>query len=206
MNLQIVDWHVFGSGFMMQLGMIMSIGLQNIYIIRKGIKREYPFLVALTCAVCEVILIAISVLGAKALMESIPAFKSVLSMVATLFLGGYGSLALYRAICGKSGPEKVTETKATLRGSLFLAVGFSLLNPQAIFESILFFGGVAPKFGDAAPVFISGALLATTLWLFSLAAVATYGFPREPSQRFMRVLEAVSGTIMLVLAWSFSTF
>lgn len=204
-NIFSIDWQVFGSGFLMQLGMIISIGLQNIYIIRKGIRKEFPFLIALTCVFCEGILIVSSTYVGQSLTSTFPNFKAVLTVIATIFLCGYGSISLFKAFRGKPQDNHMNfERPSTLLSSLILAVGFSLLNPQAIFEAMIFFGSVAPKFGEKASSMVLGAFLATSTWLFSLAAVSTYTFPRNPSAKFMRCLDGCSGLIMLGIAWSFS--
>lgn len=201
MNITNYDWQAFGSGFLMQFGLVMSIGLQNLYIIQKGIKREFPFWVALTCCVCEFILLAASVFGAGAIMTIWPEFQSTLTTVAIGFLICYGSVSLFRAFFGKNLVNKLHQESAVgFWGSIMAAMGFSLLNPQAIVEGFVFYGGVAQSYGDSTLMFLAGAVAGGCAWILSLATVVTFTFPRNPSVRFMRVLSGVSGVIMMAIA------
>ncbi|SMF02653.1 LysE/ArgO family amino acid transporter [Pseudobacteriovorax antillogorgiicola] len=194
-------WQAIGSGFLMQMGIIMSLGMQNLYVIKKGIRKEYPFWVALTCVACEVILVVLGVVGAGALLKLAPGMEGYLMVAAAGFLLVYGGRSLYQAIWGEKVAleNPVNDRPATLVGSILAAIGFSLLNPQAIFESIIFFGGMAPKFGESAPYFLVGAVMASFVWLFSLASVTTFAIPQQPSRKTMRILEATSGGILMTI-------
>lgn len=193
-------WQAVGSGFLMQIGIIMSLGMQNLYVIKKGLRKEYPYWVAFTCGACEVILMGLGVLGASAIVKLAPDLEGSLFLAAAAFLLLYGSRSIYRAWHGSDTLLDTQDPQAvSLFGSLMAAVGFSLLNPQAIFESIIFFGGMAPKFGEGAPFFLAGAVLASFTWLFSLATLTTYAIPKIPSPKAMRLLEATSGGILITI-------
>ena len=51
---------VLKAGFTLGFGLIISMGPQNMFLIRQGLKREYPYLVALICSPCDTLLILFS--------------------------------------------------------------------------------------------------------------------------------------------------
>lgn len=193
-----------GSGFLMQMGIIMSLGMQNMYVIKKGIRKEFPFWVAMTCGICEIILMTIGVMGASAIFNLAPGAKTYLMFGAAAFLVCYGLRSLKTAFFSKEESSIDTDSKdepSSLWASILAAIGFSLLNPQAIFESILFFGGVAPKYGTLANYFLLGAVLGSFVWLLSLAGATTFALPKAPSPRAMRMLEGASGGLLVSIGF-----
>ena len=195
---------VFLAGFAMQLGLVTSLGMQNMYVIRRGLKREYPFIVALTCAICEFALLALGVWGSSTILKAMPSVQPYLVALASLFLVTYGLRNIYQGIRNKSqknfsnDPDEVVK----LMPILAAAVGFSLLNPQAIVEALIFYGGAAQKYKQAAPYFLAGAVSASIAWLFSLAAFSSYIMPQNPSARVWKSLDIGGGLFLISIGAS----
>ncbi len=186
----------FISGFVMQIGLITSLGMQNLYLIDRGIKKEYPFIAAIVCFICEFILIGFGLLGAAQLSV---ALQQLLTVIAALFLVAYGLRAVYKAAFSSSSDLSLAKATPSATTVILAAIGFSLLNPQAIVESLVFYGGLSQRFSDSLNNFVFGALAASFLWLMSLASVTTFAIPNPPSQRAMRWLNAASGFILIAM-------
>lgn len=197
-----MEWSAFISGFTLQFGLIMSLGVQNLYIIRKGLSREHTFPVALTCILCESILVVLALMSSRLIGEMGEEPIRYMILAAGWVLIAYGVFVLWGVLKKpKVGEELPSVKPSSLRGSMLMAVGFSILNPQALVESLVIIGGVGATFGQQMMAFALGAFGATTLWLFGLAALSHYVLPSHMPRKYRLGLEAVSGAVMI--GWGF---
>lgn len=88
--------------------------------------------------------------------------------------------------------------------SILIAISFSLFNPQAILDTLVIIGGNANHYsGQLKYFFVIGTLAASFIWFFGLAFV-THVFSRKVlNPKFWRLLEMISGTMMLFFAGIF---
>ncbi len=80
----------FLSGFLIGGGLIIAIGAQNAFVLRQGIRREHVFVLALTCALADALLIVLGVAGLGALIQSFPALLVGVTLFGIAFLLWYG--------------------------------------------------------------------------------------------------------------------
>lgn len=189
--------NAFATGFMMQIALISSLGMQNLYLIDRGIKKEYPFIAAAVCFICELALMGLGLWSATKLS---PELQNILTIVSSVFLIGYGAINIFKGFKGKSKARKSSSVSSpTLMNVSLTAVGFSLLNPQAVVESLIFYGGLSQNFSGFIGEFVSGALLATFIWLMGLAGLTKFAIPHPPSSRIMARLNVGSGIVLIFL-------
>lgn len=199
---------VYITGFLLGFGMIMSIGMQNLFVIRQGIRQEYPYWVALFCVLSDALLVILSFTSIAKLIVHIPIVKTLLSIAAIVFLLFLGLSTLYRTFQGKNGNTlkqlNQSDTKKTWLTISIAALGFSLLNPQAIFEMIVMMGGLADQYpSDQKLWFVLGILTSSFLWFFGLSYTASRLGDYFQSPKLWRVLDALSATLLLGLAGYF---
>ena len=107
----------FGTGFTIGLSLIMAIGAQNAFVLRKGLMRSHIFAVALFCAGSDVLLIAAGIGGISLLIAEFAAgYSTVLFGVASLWLAVYGALRLRDAIRGDGHIGLDDDTLKALQG------------------------------------------------------------------------------------------
>lgn len=192
--------HPIIQGFVLCISLIMIIGPQNMFILRQGLQRRHLFMTAMISTLADVVLISLGVGGMGAIVST----KSILVFAAT------GSGALFLFWCGVRSLLSVRHTRANeitssrsvyptgLHGTVIAALSFSLLNPAAYLDTIVIIGSKSLLLPiEYRIVFGLGAMLASTVWFFSL----TYGASRL-SSLFLRpatgrTLDCISGCIML---------
>jgi L-lysine exporter family protein LysE/ArgO len=191
----------FSQGLALGLGLIVAIGSQNAFVLRQGLRREHVGSVVLFCAVADALLIAAGVWGmAQALGES-PQLGRALALAGAAFLALYGWRALRRA--RQSHQLQAAGGMASLGRSAALAqaAAFTLLNPHVYLDTVLLVGSIGAQ--QAAPLqawFIAGAGSASALWFSTLGFGARWLAPLFARPMAWRLLDALIGLTMFVLA------
>lgn len=194
----------FRVGMTLGFSLIMAIGAQNLFLIKQGVKKEFPYWSAWVCFFCDAILMFLSVTSVRELMIRFPMIKMFLWYGGILFLLVYGALSIRSGVFSKKreGALNLKETQMLKRYKVFvLALTFSFLNPQAILDTLVLVGGVANQYpGNLRYEFMFGTLLSSFVWFFLLVTVSSYGSQYLVKENNWKVLEIFSGGIMLLLA------
>lgn len=200
----------FKLGLLLGLSIIISIGAQNLFVIQQAMRNEYAYICAFTCVICDLILITLGVTGASALIIGVPVIKLALLVLGILFLVWYGAAAIKRGVNGEAVAQNVEllrngqSAASSLSKIILLGLSFSLLNPQAILDTVVIIGSSANHYvAYAKYYFVAGAVAASLLWFIGLAAFAKYLSHKLMNKTFWQSLELVSGALMLVVAGSF---
>ena len=197
--------HAFFAGFIMLGGLIIAIGAQNTIVLKQGLLRQHVLLVALTCWLCDVVLMAAGIWGLAASTQKLPRLTPLLSLVGGLFLLAYGLFALQRAWRGGShislsaqGNQPATPWLKTL----LFTLAITLLNPHVYLDTVLLVGSVAaPLATDAKLPFWLGAATMSGLWFFGLGFGAQLLLPLFRRARTWQLLDAAIALMMFYLAW-----
>ncbi|WP_342669130.1 LysE/ArgO family amino acid transporter [Belnapia moabensis] len=142
------------------------------------------------------------VAGLGAALERLPGWTAALAFGGTLFLGWYGIEALGRALRPTGGLEADRRGEAlSLGAALARIAAFTLLNPHVYLYTVLLVGSVgASQPPGGQPAFVAGAGLASALWFASLGYGARLLAPLFARPAAWRVLGALVGATMLVIA------
>lgn len=191
---------VYLNGLMLGLSLIMALGPQNVFLIRQGTLRKHAVLSVVICFCCDIILIFASVVGlSKALMLR-PELQYWMTWFGVGFLLVYGIRALKQAFT-KQSEQAMQLAKSSNRWQIvFLALGFSLLNPHAIIDSLVIIGSGSSQFPDHPQVFMFGVISASLLWFSSLTFTAHYFSDLLARTTVWRRIELSSGLLMMVLS------
>lgn len=200
----------FKLGLLLGLSIIISIGAQNLFVIQQAMRNEYAYTCALTCVICDFILILLGATGPGILILELPSIRIILLSFGIVFLICYGVGALRRGINGEMAAFNIasltndSQTVNSLGKMILLGLSFSLLNPQAILDTVVIIGGSANHYIDADKyVFVAGAMVASLLWFFGLALLAKCLSQKLMNKSFWRILELISGGLMIIVAGSF---
>lgn len=192
------------KGFAMGAGLIIAIGAQNAFVLKQGLKKHHLFLTAMTCFICDSILIILGVTGLGMIVTNIPFLVNVLRWGGALFLVGYG----IRSFLSVFKPQAlVAELENPLQASklstLLALLAFTLLNPHTYIDTFLILGSV----GAQHPVeeqlpFIIGAVLASFTWFFGLTYGASTLSSLFKNPRAWQILDTIMGFVMFSIAFS----
>jgi L-lysine exporter family protein LysE/ArgO len=163
--------NIFFSGFLLSLSLIVAIGPQNAHVLRMGLLRSHVGITIAACAVTDLLLIAIGVLGLAQLGNLSSSISTVLVSGAVLFLLHYGWLAARRAWQpAAEGLQAVQQSlPATPQRALTTALAFSWLNPHAWIDTAVIIGTASLVYQQPSNwVFGLGAAAGSLLWFITL--------------------------------------
>lgn len=177
----------------------MALGPQNIFLIRQGAMRHHAVLSAIICFFCDVILIIGSVTGLQHILESHPQWRVVMIWFGALFLFYYGFRTLKQSLSKSHPIVTASQQRPSHWQIITLALGFSLLNPHAIIDSLVLIGGGSLQFPGKQHVFLFGVLSSSLIW-FTLLTLSAYFFSHLLiREKVWRRIELVSGCVMIYL-------
>lgn len=192
---------VFFQGFLLNAGLIVAIGTQNAFVIVQGLRRRNVFVVALVCSLCDSALIGGGLLLAK--LANAGGVTTALSIIGIVFLLWFGGRALRSAWRGESLTANDDDNGGGLWRAVLTAMAFSLLNPHAILDMAVIFGGVAAGFDDSLRLpFAAGGAAASFVWFFGLGYGAGRLSPYLSRIIVWRVINCIIALIMFAVAVS----
>lgn len=189
-------WGSVAQGLVTGAGLIIAIGAQNAFVLGQGLRGEHPWLVALICTTCDVLLIVLGGLGVGQLIASQAALMVLARVGGALFLVWQAGLAWRRVFA--PGALQARRAGASRRGVIATTLAVTLLNPQVYLDTLIMLGAIGAV--QAEPVaFYAGAVLASCLWFFSLVAAAGWLAPRLASRWAWRIIDGVIGAVLLMV-------
>ncbi|TCP94806.1 L-lysine exporter family protein LysE/ArgO [Cricetibacter osteomyelitidis] len=192
------------QGFLVTSGLIVAIGAQNAFVLKQGLLKQNTFLIALTCFLCDFVLMSIGVLGMGSLISSNPTASLVLAIVGAVFLFVYGLRSFISAYRGKSVlAMDNSQSKQTALKAVLLTLAVTLLNPHVYIDTVMILGSIAGTLSQSDKIlFLIGGLLTSALWFLSLAYGARLLIPLFRRPFVWQVLDFIIGIVMWLIAAS----
>ena len=192
----------FLTGFTLSLSLIVAIGAQNAFVLRQGLRREHVGAVVAVCAMLDVALMAAGVFGLGALVQSSPRALTVIAWAGAAVLAVYGLQALTRALAPGQLVAAHSGASAPRAQVVRQVLAISLLNPHVYLDTVVLVGSIgARQDGGLKWVFVMGAASASLVWFAALALAGRRMQGLFANPRAWRVLDALTGCMMLALAW-----
>ena len=198
--------HVFLQGLGLGASLIMAIGAQNAHVIRTAVRGEHVSATVAACIVIDVALIALGMSGLGSLIESSPSLLALARYGGAAFLAWYGwrcwsSSLRGRASLAVSDQAQALTSKLSIKRALATVLALSLLNPHVWLDTVVLLGAVGSSLaGDQRGAFALGAMTASALWFTALGLGARRFASVLGRPAVWRVIEAMTGTLMLALA------
>ncbi|OSN04482.1 lysine transporter LysE [Lonsdalea britannica] len=195
---------VFMTGLMTSAGLLMSIGAQNSFVLRQGVRREHVFLVCTLCFIFDIIFMSAGVFGVSELLSSYPWALKLLTLAGVLFLIHYGFGALRSAWRGNQSLRlgATGNAGASRRSAVTACLAVSLLNPSVYLDTIAIIGGISSGLSQEHKTFyLFGALLASGIWFYAIGYLSSACARLFNKSSTWRVLDSVIGVYMLFIAW-----
>ena len=194
------------NGAILTAGLIVSIGPQNIELIRTGLLKQQAFLLASVYVMCDVLLITLGAVGLGTFITLNPMLQKISALAVTILLLYLALSALKRVKAIKQNSQNsnnVLNIKANNNGVSTVKRGLmlSLFNPLALLETVLIIGGVSGQYHNSnKALFILGAICTSLIWFYGIAFSATKlsVFLQQPKQQCR--LEYFTAFILLVIA------
>ncbi|WP_051077934.1 LysE/ArgO family amino acid transporter [Corynebacterium lubricantis] len=218
------------AGIALGFSLIISIGPQNIFLIKQGIKRESITAVILVCILSDVVLYIIAVSGVGVLVEQAPVVLEILRWVGVTYLGWFAIQAFKDAFKrAEHSVSVVDDQKPTTNGSATVGAGSSValktaqstrskirhrlhtpvataliltwVNPNTWVDAVVI-GGIAAQYGDPGRwLFIVGTMITSLIW-FPLVGYGAGALSKPLSNpRVWRVLNVGIGLILTGLTF-----
>lgn len=193
------------AGFTVCLSLIITIGVQNTYVLRQAVRGQHVRACVAWCVASDAILIGLGVAGMAQLLSNQPRVALWLGWGGVLFLLAYGCFALWRMWMAPDAGVVAEPADIAPRGWLgvlsALAV-ITLLNPHVYLDTVVLVGSIgARQEGNLKWIFVLGAACASLVW-FALLSFAAQRMRRIFAQpKAWRVLDGITGVMMLMLAY-----
>lgn len=193
---------VFLQGLGLGASLIMAIGAQNAHVLRTAVRGQHVAATVAACIVIDVVLIALGMSGLGALIEASPALLAVARYGGAAFLLWYGLRCWKSSLRGGAAIALDAGNRAqTLGAALATVIALSLLNPHVYLDTVVLLGAVGSSLAEGSRgSFALGAMSASVLWFTALGLGARRCAPLLARPTVWRVIEALTGTMMLVLA------
>lgn len=192
------------AGFTVCLSLIVSIGAQNLYVLRQAVHGQHVRACVAWCVVSDVVLIGLGVAGMARLLGDNPDLARYLTLGGALFLLVYGLMALWRMAMAPAAQLASSSQLAPrgLLGVLSTLAVITLFNPHVYLDTVLLMGSIgARQEGALKWIYVMGAASASLSW-FVLLAFAGHRMKRLfEKPRAWRILDGLTGVMMLALAW-----
>ena len=188
------------EGFLLGAGLIIAIGPQNAFVLRKGLVRRHVLAVATVCALSDVLLILAGVGGAGAMVRNAPALLKAVTFAGAAFLAVYGLMAFRRAL-HPAALAPAAAASQTLGAAVGACLALTFLNPHVYLDTVVLIGALSARHeGAAVAAFAAGAALASIAWFYGLAFAARMVAPLFARPNAWRVLDVLIGLVMLSIA------
>lgn len=159
-------------GVILAFGLILPLGVQNVFIFTQGATQPTPMRAlpaTITAAICDTLLILLSVFGLSLLIIQMEGLRTVLMVAGILFLL-YMSITIWR-----SSPTAASEEVAlSMNKQIIFACSVSLLNPHALFDIVGVIGTSSLKYnGYELVLFTASCITVSWVWFFGLMYVGS---------------------------------
>ncbi|NDW44797.1 LysE/ArgO family amino acid transporter [Ruegeria sp. PrR005] len=191
----------FFAGYALSLGLILAIGAQNAFVLRQGIRREHVFVVCLTCAFSDALLITAGVAGFGSLTQTADWFEPLMRYGGAAFLIWYGARSLHAAFTKVEALDTGPANGASLplRPVLLTVLAFTWLNPHVYLDTVVLIGSISAQYHDRLSFGI-GAALASLTFFFALGYGARLLAPLFARPRAWQVLDTLVALTMWTIA------
>ncbi len=192
------------AGFTVCLSLIVSIGAQNLYVLRQAVQGQHVRACVAWCVASDAILVGLGVAGMAKILGSSPTLAHYLTLGGALFLLMYGLFSWHRAFFAadqklEASGNKVERSLLTVLSALAV---ITLANPHVYLDTVVLIGSIgAQQEGTAKWYFVIGAASASLTWFVILAFAGRKLQGVFANPKAWRVLDTLTGAMMFVLAW-----
>lgn len=189
------------QGLALGAAMILPLGPQNAFVMNQGIRRQYHLMIALLCAVSDLLLICAGIFGGSALLMQSPWLLALVTWGGVAFLLWYGFGALKTAMSSNLELASAEVMKQGRWKIIVTMLAVTWLNPHVYLDTFVVLGSLAdswtlsPSAGlrsvRSAPPSSGSLVLRSAAWLA----------PRLRTAKAQRIINTLVGLVMWFIAF-----
>lgn len=183
-------------GFFLTLGLILPLGIQNIFIFNQGASNKSFIGVlpsVITAAICDTFLILSSVLGVSLIVMEMPVLQN------GIFIIGFFFLLYVSYMTWANAGNKITTktTPLSIKKQIMFAASVSILNPPAIIDTVTVIGTHSLHYdGNEKIAFVLSCICVSWTWFISLAIAGRLVSRIDKDGRVITYLNKISAIII----------
>jgi L-lysine exporter family protein LysE/ArgO len=187
----------FIHGFILALGLILPLGVQNVFVFNQGAlqPRFIKVLpVIITAALCDTLLILVAVLGVSLLILGSVWIKAILIGGGCIFLI-YMGWSTWNS--KPSNERKEIVENFSMKKLVLFSASVSLLNPHAIMDTVGVIGTSSLRYqGQEKVLFAVACILVSWIWFLGLSLIGRVSGKLDKSGKFLLSLNKISALVM----------
>ena len=193
-----IDAFIYGA--ILALGLIVPLGVQNIFIFNQGATQPH-FLRAMpsvfTAAVCDTALIILAVLGISLAVLTLPWLKTC------IYIGGFFFLMIMGWVIWNSKPTTLAEKKPlSIKHQIGFSASVSLLNPHALLDTVGVIGTNSLNFdGIEKWIFTIACIFVSFFWFIGLSIAGHFLHRFDQSKSWLAWINKLSALIIWSVAF-----
>lgn len=190
--------HAFWYGVILAFGLIIPLGIQNVFILNQGASQSTWTRVlpcVLTAFVCDTLLILGAVMGVSVAVLSLPGVKAIIYYVGLAFLLYMGWVTWRSSVQSSESFQPLS-----IRQQIYFAASVSSLNPHAVLDSVAVIGTNSLNFiGTDKWLFTFACILVSFCWFVGLSLVGRL-FKSDSNHRVLNWLNKFSALTIWAVA------
>lgn len=202
--------NIFFYAFVYSLSQIISVGVQNLFVINSGLAKEKNlFFICLIISIFDISLISLGVFATGALLLKNKTLFIAFKYAGSLFLFYYSFLHFRKFLKNNINTNdiKIRKENGSIRNTKILRIikisfAVTYFNPNAIVDLLIILGSLSAKYINLIDklYFYFGCCFASILWFFSLGYFSRRISHLFKSKLAWRILDLVTSIIMLIFA------
>ena len=194
---------VFLQGLTLCFSLIITIGIQNSFVLKQGILKSHNLLIATLCSLGDAILIIAGVYGFGKILATHQLLLDFFYWGGVIFLFGYGLTSFYSAFKNNrldlDSQPRILDFKEALIKTLVV----TFLNPNAYLDGCVLIGSISSKILEEEKFsFTLGAISASCIWFFLLSFCSRFLKPLFEKPISWKILDFMIGCLMFAIAIS----
>ena len=193
----------FLHGIFLGLGLILPLGMQNIFIFNQGASHAkfinaFPSII--TAIICDSFFISLTVLGAS--QAAVLLLEHVMIKNMMIFLGSLFLIYLGFLSWNSKSHYKQSESLSARQQILF-TLSVSILNPHAIIDSVAVIAANALSYSHSERLmFGAGCIFVSWLWFPSLAYIGKKIRDMDNTAQYILLINKISAIIVWIISLS----
>ena len=157
------------QGLALGAAMILPLGPQNAFVMNQGIRRQYHIMIALLCAISDLVLICAGIFGGSALLMQSPWLLALVTWGGVVFLLWYGFGAFKTAMSSNIELASAEVLKQGRWKIIATMLAVTWLNPHVYLDTFVVLGSLGGSLTSNQKLVALGTISASFLWFFGLA-------------------------------------
>lgn len=191
----------FTHGFVLMGGLIVAIGAQNAHVIKMGARGQHVLLTILICIGSDMLLTGFGICGMGQILDRWPQAIQLATLSGAAFLFWYALCSLRAVFSARQMSVTEVQERMSVRRAALLILAFTYLNPHVYLDTLVLVGSLGARLPAAQRwLFWAGCTSASALWFLCLGYAARWLRPLLTQPRAWRILDALIGVGMGILA------